>query len=336
MLSIFQYSMTAVFPILILILLGYYARRTGMISSQTASQINSFNFRFGYSCMLFINLYNADLSGGLPLRLIAAVIILLFILALLGWAAASVFTQKRSRKGVLIQATFRSNYAIIGMMLAEALEGKEGTEMVAIFQLPVVLFFNVASVLALSIYSDSDKKPTVGSVLRKMAKNPMILGIIIGALTILVRQVIPAGADGLPVFTLSGSLPWLYSAINNLSRMAPPLALIILGSTLVISDARGFMKELAAGIVLRLIAAPVIGFFALYALQRAGLVSLTPALVSMLVALFGSPVATASAIMAKEMGADHSLAGQLVVWTSVLSLVTLFILVFVLKVIGWL
>ena len=43
-----------------------------------------------------------------------------------------------------------------------------------------------------------------------------------------------------------------------------------------------------------------------------------------------------SAIMAKEMGADHSLAGQLVVWTSVLSLVTLFILVFVLKVIGWL
>lgn len=336
MLAIFQFSMNAVFPILLLVMLGYYARRIGMLSPQTLTQVNSFNFRFGYSAMLFINLYNADLSGGVPYRLIVVVLCVLLIFVLLGWAVASATTEKRSRKGVMIQATFRSNYAILGMMLAESLAGKEGTTMVAVFQLPVVLFFNVFSVLTLSIYSDSDKKPTVGSVLRKMATNPMILSILAGAAAILVRRVIPVGADGQLVFSLSGTLPWLYSALNYLNRMASPLAMIVLGATLVLSDARGFMRELAATIATRLVAAPVIGFFLVYLLQKAGVITLTPALVSMLVALFGSPAATASAIMAKEMDADASLAGQIVVWTSLLSMGSLFVLVAVLRMMGWL
>ena len=53
-----------------------------------------------------------------------------------------------------------------------------------------------------------------------------------------------------------------------------------------------------------------------------------------LVALFGSPVAVVSAVTAQEMGSDGVLAGQLVVWTSVLSIFTLFFFVLVLRLIG--
>lgn len=328
--------MNAVLPILLLILLGYYGRRKGFFHEQTLVEINRFNFKYGYSSMLFINLYNADLSNGLPLRLIGVVMLILTFLALMAWGIAGVLTDKRDRKGVLIQVTFRSNYAIIGMMLAEALAGSEGTAMVAIFQLPSVLFFNVVSVLALSVYSDSEEKPTVGSILRSMALNPMIHGILAGGLALVIRQVIPTGADGLPVFSISGTLPWLYSALTYLSRMAAPLALIVLGANLILSDARGFMKELIGGTFLRLVGAPVVGFLILYLAQKAGIITLTPGLVAMLIALLGSPVATASAIMAREMKADYSLAGQLVVWTSVLSTASLFILVTVLKLMGWL
>ena len=52
------------------------------------------------------------------------------------------------------------------------------------------------------------------------------------------------------------------------------------------------------------------------------------------VAVFGTPVAVASAIMAKEMGADDELAGQLVVWTSLVSTVTIFVYVVVFRAIG--
>lgn len=47
--------------------------------------------------------------------------------------------------------------------------------------------------------------------------------------------------------------------------------------------------------------------------------------------LFGSPVAVSSAIMAQEMDNDGTLAGQLVVRTSILSIFTIFLAVFILR-----
>ena len=52
------------------------------------------------------------------------------------------------------------------------------------------------------------------------------------------------------------------------------------------------------------------------------------------VAVFCTPIAVSSVPMAQEMGADVSLAGQLVVWTTVFSALSIFIASFILKAIG--
>ena len=96
------------------------------------------------------------------------------------------------------------------------------------------------------------------------------------------------------------------------------------------------MKHLVGGIILRLVSAPVIGFTIIYFADRAGIITITPPIVAMLISVLGSPLATAAAIMAKEMDADAGLAGQLVVWTSVLSMGSLFIIVSFMRGIGWL
>ena len=44
------------------------------------------------------------------------------------------------------------------------------------------------------------------------AAAPLILGIVVGLAALVIRGFIPLGADGLPVFTLKTSLPWLYAA----------------------------------------------------------------------------------------------------------------------------
>ena len=82
-------------------------------------------------------------------------------------------------------------------------------------------------------------------------------------------------------------------------------------------------KELIVGIVQRLILAPVIGFCLAFVAQDLGVFTLTPATVGTLVGVFGSPVASASAVMAEEMGGDGELARQYVVWTCALSMLTL-------------
>ena len=50
-----------------------------------------------------------------------------------------------------------------------------------------------------------------------------------------------------------------------------------------------------------------------------------------LLALFGSPVAVSSAIMAREMKSDATLAGQYVVYTSVVSVFTIFGFILILR-----
>ena len=64
------------------------------------------------------------------------------------------------------------------------------------------------------------------------------------------------------------------------------------------------------------------------------LLSFGPEVYPTLIALFGTPVAVSSAIMAAEMSNDEQLAAQLVVWTSLGSIITVFTTVFALTALG--
>ena len=151
----------------------------------------------------------------------------------------------------------------------------------------------------------------------------MILGQVVGLACLIARQWIPRDASGELLFSIQGSLPFLYSAVDSLASMATPLILVLMGGQVDFSAVGAMKKELIVGIVQRLILAPVIGFCLAFVAQDLGVFTLTPATVGTLVGVFGSPVASASAVMAEEMGGDGELARQYVVWTCALSMLTL-------------
>lgn len=136
------------------------------------------------------------------------------------------------------------------------------------------------------------------------------------------------------MFSLEKDLPFLYSAVDQLASMAAPLILIILGAQVNFSTIGSMKKELVVGVIQRLILAPAVGFLLGFLAQSLGWIQLTPAVVSALVGVFGSPVASASAAMAEEMGGDAELARQYVVWTYVLSMLTLLVWIFCLRSVG--
>mgnify|MGYP001752446194 FL=1 len=144
-----------------------------------------------------------------------------------------------------------------------------------------------------------------------------------GLACLIARQWIPRDASGELLFSIQGSLPFLYSAVDSLASMATPLILVLMGGQVDFSAVGAMKKELIVGIVQRLILAPVIGFCLAFVAQDLGVFTLTPATVGTLVGVFGSPVASASAVMAEEMGGDGELARQYVVWTCALSMLTL-------------
>ena len=333
--GIFVYAINAVLPIILLILLGYILKQTGFIGDGFLKSGNKLVFRVGLPALLFYNVYNVSGLGDINWSIVWFALISIFILFGVGMLEACVFVKDKRRKGVVLQCAFRSNYAIIGVSLAEALGGGEGVAVTAILSAFVVPTFNILAVVALSIFTgEGGEHTSVKGILRRIATNPLIIGVVSGLVALALREVIPAGADGKPLFSLAGDLTFIYKAIESLSKLASPLALIILGGQFVFSAAGRMIKEIILGTVSRVALAPLLGLGSALLLTRFGILDFGGAEFTALIALFCTPVAVSSAIMAGEMGSDEQLAGQYVVWTSLCSMLTIFAAVVVLRSFG--
>ena len=321
-------ALTAVMPIVLLIVLGWLLRKKGFLTDQFLSVGNKLVFTVCLPVMLFINVYHiasvSDIRWDICLYSVAAVAVLF----LLGVVVALIVTPKPERRGVLLQCSFRSNFAIIGMPLATSLGGEAGAAVAAVLSAVVVPVFNVLAVIALSVFRrEEDGRPVSGrKLLLDMVKNPLINGVVLGVVALLIRQwqVLQFGRV---VFSLQRDLPWLYSAAKDIKSIASPFALLLLGGQFRFSAVKALWKEVAAGTVFRTVAAPLLGVGGAVLLGSWGVLQCGTAEYPALVALFGSPVAVSSAIMAREMHNDEQLATQLVVWTSVVSVVTVFLTV---------
>lgn len=324
MLPALRYAFDAVMPVLLQVLLGYYLRQIGLFTREFLRVANRFNFHYCLSALMFCNLYGLEDLEDIDWRLSLFLLAVLAALTLAGLVLARFAARRRDQKGVLAQAAFRSNFAVIGLPLVEALQIPGAAALTAAMQAPAVIYFNFMAVVVLTAFSDTGGRVDLKRLPADIAKNPLIRGLALGLLALAVRALLPRTAEGVPVFSISGSLPWLYGAVSGVSRIATPLALIVLGGQFEFGVVKSLGRELVFGIPARLLGAPAIGFAMAFAAARMGWIVLSPETVGMLIAVLGTPTAVSSAVMAAEMGADDTLAGQLVIWTTIGSVFTLF------------
>lgn len=320
-------ALNAVMPIVLLIVLGYLLRQKGVLTDQFLSIGNKLVFSVCLPVMMFVNVYGiasiSDVRWDICLYSVAAVALLF----LLGIVMALAVTPVPERRGVLLQCSFRSNFAIIGMPLAATLGGEAGAAVAAVLSAVTVPVFNVLAVMALSAFRRENGRPVSGrKLLLDVVKNPLIDGVALGVAALLIRQW-QVAQFGSVAFSLQRDLPWLYSAAKDLKSITSPLALLLLGGQFRFSAVKELWKEVAAGTVCRTVMAPLLGVGGAVLLGSWGVLQCGPAEYPALIALFGSPVAVSSAIMAREMHNDEQLATQLVVWTSIASIVTVFLTV---------
>lgn len=335
MFEFFMYAINAVMPIILLIILGYVLKVIGFFGSDFLKAANKTVFRVCLPCLLFYNVYNISDLGAIRWDVVWYCLIIIAVLFALGLLTVVFFIKDKKQKGVILQCVFRSNFAIIGIPLSEALGGPEGVAVAAILSAFTIPFFNILAVISLSLFvSEGEHKIDGKDILLKIAKNPLIIGVCCGLVVLIIRSFIPVREDGSLAFSLSGNLTFLYTAVGNVSKIASPLALIVLGGQFTFSAVKGMLREIVIGTVWRIVAAPVIGIAAAAVLSGMGILNFDATVYPALAALFGSPVAVASAIMAGEMNNDEQLASQLVVWTSVGSMFTIFLLVVVMKYAG--
>lgn len=304
-------SANAVLPMCLVMALGYGTRRLGWIRREEISAINKIAFRIFLPCLLYYNVYCSDLSGSFdPLLMAYAVggVLLTFGLSL----GYTLLTEKLpERRGVMIQGMFRSNYVIMGIPVATALLGADQLGTVSILIAVVVPLFNMLSVVVLEVFRGQKPKPL--HILGQIAKNPLVIGSVLGILTL-------AAGIRLPHI--------LEQTIQNISAIASPLQLFLLGAFFQFSGLKTYRRELVTVSAAKLIVAPglFLGLGALLGFRGVAFVSL--------IGVFASPTAVNSFTMAQQMGGNAELAGDIVVTTSAVSILTMFLWIFLFKSLG--
>ena len=117
-------SFTVVFPLFVQLVLGYGLKRIKLLDDHTLGVCNKLVFRVFLPCLLFLNVYRADLAQVFNARLLAwaAAAILMSFCALM--VLIPLFEKDPKKRGVLVQGIFRSYFALFGVPVAVSLFGQ--------------------------------------------------------------------------------------------------------------------------------------------------------------------------------------------------------------------
>lgn len=327
--DILIFSVNSIMPLIGLILLGYFLKKKNFITGEFVTIGNRVVFRILLPVLLFCNIAEIENLESIPWSVVIYVLCIIVVLFLAGVIVAA-FTPDNKQKGVMLQCIFRSNFALIGIPLAELINGKDGIIIAAILSLFTIPIYNILAVFALSVYRDGKGNASVKKILLGIVKNPLIIGVFAGLVINLLKNLI--SVESLPIDL--NSFMFVKTTLNFLSRSATPLALMVLGGQFEFKRIKGYRKQIIAAVFGRTVLAPLIGVGAAVILTKMGMLDFNGAVFAALISLFGTPVAVSSAIMAEEMKNDGQLAAQLVVWTSLISVVTLFATIFAVRAVG--
>ncbi len=322
------FAANAVLPIVFLMATGYVLKRIGFLNDNFLALGNKLVFRVLLPVMLFLSSYRIEALEDIDFRFVLFSEGALVVIFLLGILLTVRYKDRPGTRGVLIQAMFRSNYALIGLALSSSLFGQEGLAAAGILGAVFVPTLNFLAVITLTIFTDHREKGKikVGDILLKTAKNPLIIGALSGLLAVLIRGFFTKHGIN---FRLSDITP-LYKAMESLEKCATPMALLVLGGKFEFSAVKSNLKPVIFGTLLRTVIVPSLTLtFAYFVLHMTN-----GAHYAAYVAAFGTPVAVSSAIMAGEMGGDDVLAGQLVVFTCITSIFTMFASIAILRYVG--
>ena len=321
------FAFNAVTPIIAMVAIGYFLKRAGVIGQDFIKTANRLVFRLFLPVMLFSNVYKIENIGEINLWYVAYAIGMLAFVFVLSVISSGMVTKEKSRRGVLIQGVFRSNYALIGIPLSGSLFGDEGVTVASVLSAFAIPAFNVLAVIALTVFGKGEGRPSIKSVLADIAKNPMIQGVAAGFCALIIHGIFVQNGIGFRLFDIEPAA----DVIGYLAGMATPMALMVLGAQFEFSAVASLKKEIIFGTLMRSAVVPLLGIGTAFLLFRE---DFSGAHFAAFVAMFTTPVAVSSVPMAQEMGGDSTLAGQLVVWTTLSSAVTIFVMSFWLKAAG--
>lgn len=308
------FAAKTVLPLLLLMSVGFFCRRIGLLNEGLVKGINQLVFKVFLPVNLFMSVLKTPVQTkieGKDFLLIFFGLIVLFVVLML---LIPCIEKDKRKVGVMIQGMGRANYAFFGIPLVSMLFPGQDTSLAALLVAVTVPVYNIMSVIALASFGGG--KADMKKILLNILKNPLIISVALGLICWLLCPI--------PEEVEKPDGP-IYNFLSDMAKVSTPLALFTLGGAIDLSSAFRHKKQLLIGVTGKLIIAPLV-FLSIAVLMGIRGVGLACVFIS-----FGAPTAVSSYPMAQQMGGDGKLAAEMVAVTSVCSIVTTFLFVFLLK-----
>lgn len=307
----FSIAFHAIVPLFLIIAMGFGVKRLGWIGPEDVRRFNKVCFYTFMPVMLFYNIYTSDFSHAVRLPYALFVVGMALAMILLAFLITLAAEKTPERRGVMIQAAFRSNFVLLGLPIAEELLPGANFGITALMIAIVVPIYNMMSVVVLEYFRGG--KPKLGEVLLAVIRNPLIIASIVGLLMKALHITLPEV---------------LVSFTGKMNSAATPLILLLLGASFEVRQLSRYKKQLLVCVGLRLLVFPGAILALAAAIGLRGIEFVT------LLAMTAAPTAVNSFNMAQQLGGDSQLAGSAVVVSTAASFFTLFVWITLFKQLG--
>lgn len=301
-------SFNIVVPLFLIMILGYFLKHIEILDTKTIDVMNNVVFKAFLPVLLFYNVYSTDIGSVFDPKLILFSVCSVIILFLLLCFIIPIIEKDNSKRGVLIQGVFRSNFVIFGMTIATSIYGEGNVGVTAMLIAVIVPLFNCLAVISLELFRGSGIN--VKQILKGIVTNPLIIGAFVGIVFLALKIKVPTA---------------ILSTTRDISKTATPLGLLLLGASFSFSHIKKYAKYIVGIVISKLIIVPMIMLPLSIHLGIRGIGLLT------LMIIFGSPTGVSTFQMAKQMDGDSDLAAQIIVFTSFFAVFTIFIWIYLFK-----
>ena len=295
-------ALNAVIPFLVYMGVGGIATRLKWANDDLWRKLNSLVFKTMFPFMMFSCIYRVETDVEVNWLYIGTALASVFVLVGILMAVVPRLVPGDPQRGVIVQGIYRTNMVFFALPLAESIFGDSSLVATATIIAFIAPTYNILAVIILEYFRGGSASPKVLAI--SLIKNPLIQGFIVGLVFHFAGWKLPAPIES-PVLTLA--------------NISIPLALIVLGGTIRFSEVQQNARVVSTVIIVKMVILPAI------MLAITLLLPLSAPERFMLFLTFAAPTASASYPMAENMGGDGPLAGQIVAFSSAISVVTLFL-----------
>lgn len=307
-----SFTIAAIVPLFIIVFAGMGLRLLLKPTRQQTDIVNKVVFHLLLPCQLFKSALEMDLSAVTDPWPYVYMWALYIIMTWIMIKAAPGVTDGQPQRAAFVHSVIRPNVIFLGVPVARAIYGGMSlpAELMCVAVMPLA---NVLGVLILSSFSADGKKPTVIGVLKAIAKNPLIIGLVLGFIVSALRIKLP---------------DVLYSPLSSMSSAASTVGMMCIGFSLELKGTGADNRTVFTAAALRLIALPLI------AAAGAALMGVRGVMLFAVYIAFAVPTAANNGLICASMGADENLANKVTLLTTMLSSVTLIIGISLLQALG--